>query len=328
MTRIPFKDKPEHADKSFLITGGNGALGYATAKYLLRADPSGLLVITSRSRTGAVEAAAQLRQETGYEHIMGMSLDLASLSGIRDFVQRWVAQGLPPLHALVLNAAIQATHPQSYTEDGFEMNFGVNHLGNFLLVNLLLPHLYRPGRIVFVSSGTHDPNDWLARATGVPVPRYRPPEQLAYPERYPDAGAPRNAASLGRMRYATSKLCNILTTYELSRKLASGITVNAFDPGLMPGTGLARDANPLEQLAWKRVLPALRFVLPNVNTPERSGENLSRLVLDPALRKVTGTYVALSAPRPSSAESYDRTKATELWAGSKKLVQLAAGEAV
>lgn len=315
----------KRASRSVLITGGNGALGFATAKYLAASGDGWHLLLTSRYGARAEAVAKHLRNETGNPNIEGGAFDLASLRAIRHFVKTLVERSdLPPLHALVLNAAIQVTLGTTYTVDGFETNFGVNHLGNFLLVNLLVPHLHAPGRIVFVTSGTHKPDDWLARATGVPAPRYRPPDMLAFPDKYPDPGAPRSPAALGRMRYATSKLCNVLTTYELARRLHGaglGLTVNAFDPGLMPGTGLARDATPAERLLWNRVLPSLRFI-PNVNTPEHSGRNLARLVLAPELANVTGKYFEGTAVRPSSKESYDVRKAKELWGGSAELVKL------
>lgn len=313
------------ACRSILITGGNGALGFATAKHVAASGGGWHVILTSRNRARAEASAEQLRKETGYPSIEGVTLDLASLQDVRRFIAALMARNdLPPLHALVLNAAIQVTSSTTYTTDGFETNFGVNHLANFLLVNLLIPHIRSPGRIVFVTSGTHKPDDWLARATGVPAPRYREPEKLAFPDKYPDLGARQAPAALGRMRYATSKLCNVLTTYELARRFGKAnidLTVNAFDPGLMPGTGLARDATPFEQLLWKRVLPALRFV-PNVNTAERSGHDLAWLVLTPELLGVTGKYFGGTAVRPSSAESYDARKAEALWEGSANLVQL------
>ena len=89
----------------------------------------------------------------------------------------------------------------------------------------------------------------------MPDPRYTSAAELAHPR-------VEQSADDGRRRYTTSKLCNVLFTYELDRDgRAQGVTVNAFDPGLMPGSGLARDYPPLQRLAWRYLLPALR-VLP------------------------------------------------------------------
>ncbi len=94
----------------------------------------------------------------------------------------------------------------------------------------------------------------------------------------------------------------MLFAYELDRRLghgARGVTVNAFDPGLMPGSGLARDYGSVQRLAWRLVMPVLR-ILPNVNSTRRSGANLAALVDDPALDGVTGSTsreLAGSVPR-------------------------------
>ena len=94
-------------------------------------------------------------------------LNLGSLAAIRHFVLDFSAGNRPPLHAVVCNAGVQHVGPTQRTEDGFEATFAVNHLGHFLLANLMLRHLEPPSRIIFVSSGTHDPN----QKTGMPAPR-------------------------------------------------------------------------------------------------------------------------------------------------------------
>jgi hypothetical protein len=116
-------------------------------------------------------------------------------------------------------------------------------------------------------------------------------------------------------------------TYELSRRLRTEghctedqpITVNAFDPGLMPGTGLARDFGGAAQFAWNYILPVLTLFVPGVNTASRSGRNLARLVVDPALEGVTAKYFVRRKQVPSSTESYNEQKAKELWEGSAEL---------
>jgi NAD(P)-dependent dehydrogenase (short-subunit alcohol dehydrogenase family) len=184
-----------------------------------------------------------------------------------------------------------------------------------------------------VSSDTHDP----AQKTGMPEPIYENATLLAYPER--DAPSPQTAdeATIGRRRYTTSKLCNIYFAYELSRRLEQQglstdqkpITANAFNPGLMPGTGLARGYTPLQRFAWNYILPVIRplarFFMPMHSAPE-SGQALARLVLDPSLEKATGKYYSGLKEVPSSKESYDSQKAFELWETSAGLVKLAREE--
>jgi NAD(P)-dependent dehydrogenase (short-subunit alcohol dehydrogenase family) len=233
-------------------------------------------------------------------------LNLASLRSVRDFA----ASLEGPLHAIVCNAGIQLVGPTTFTDDGFETTFQVNHLAHFLLVALLRDRLAPDGRVVVVSSGTHDPD----RRTGMPAPRYTTAQELARP-------APSDSSAEGRRRYTTSKLCNVLFVSELARR--APLAANAFDPGLMPGTGLARDYRPVQRLVWNRVLPGLTRVVPSLNTPERSGRVLARLVTDPALRAVTGAYFLGARPRGSSIASYDREKARDLWETSERLIALA-----
>ena len=144
--------------------------------------------------------------------------------------------------------------------------------------------------------------------------------ELAHPERDP-VRASESAGVAGKRAYSTSKLCNLLCTYELSRRLAgsTALTVNAFDPGLMPGSGLARDYSAIERFAWRFILPVLRVFVRNVNSISRSGELLARLVLDPELASTTGKYFEGARQIPSSQESYDLAKAADLWETSATL---------
>jgi hypothetical protein len=96
----------------------------------------------------------------------------------------------------------------------------------------------------------------------------------------------------------------------------------------MPGTKLARDYSLPARFAWHVLLPALRFLLPHMYSPETPGKALARLVLDPALEGVTGKYFARMEAIVSSEESYDRQKATELWETSAELVQLQPAETI
>jgi NAD(P)-dependent dehydrogenase (short-subunit alcohol dehydrogenase family) len=191
------------------------------------------------------------------------------------------------------------------------MTFGVNHLGHFALIQGLLDELTRPARILVVSSGTHDPS----KHTGMPDPRYTSAADLAHPPA-------EQSADDGRRRYTTSKLCNMLFAYELDRRLAGGVTVNAYDPGLMPGSGLARDYPPMQRLAWRYLLPALR-VLSGVRSTRTSGRYLAALVHDSRYDGVTGQYFAGPRPIKSSADSYDRDKALDLWQTSERLLTYA-----
>jgi light-dependent protochlorophyllide reductase len=293
--------------RTAVITGASAGLGLECARTLLANDPSWHVVLAVRDLARGANAVAQLGEPN---RCTVLEMDLASLRSVRGFVQSLRTAELPPVHALVCNAGVQVVSGTEVTDDGVDMTFGVNHLGHFALVQEVLHYLARPARIVVVSSGTHDP----AKHTGMPSPRYTTAADLARPEG--------GTAAEGRRRYTTSKLCNVLFTYELDRRLGhgeQGVTVNAFDPGLMPGSGLARDYPPLQRLAWRYLLPALR-VLPGVRSTRTSGRYLAALTGDARFDGVTGKYFAGRKPIRSSAESYDQAKAVDLWETSEQLL--------
>jgi light-dependent protochlorophyllide reductase len=292
--------------RTAIITGANSGLGLHCARSLLAADPSWHVVLAVRD---PARGAAAVQRLGAPQRCTIMQLDLASLRSVRSFID--AAAGLPPIHAVVCNAGVQMASGAHTTADGYEMTFGVNHLGHFALVCGLLNTLMAPARIVVVSSGTHDP----AKFTGMPHPHYTSAAELAHPPG-------ELTAEEGRRRYTTSKLCNLLFTYELDRRMqhgAQGVTVNAFDPGMMPGSGLARDYPPLQWFAWRYVLPALRF-LPGVNSTRTSGRYLAALAADPRFDGVTGMYFEGNKPALSSADSCDIDRAQELWASSERLL--------
>ena len=292
--------------RTVVITGANAGLGLECARDLLARDDSWHVVLAVRNPDLGAAAIAELGAT---DRCSVIRCDLASLASVRDFVAAFETADLPPLHAIVCNAGLQ-TVDTKFTVDGVEMTFGVNHLGHFALVRGLLDQLVSPARVVVVASGTHDP----VKFTGMPKPDYTTAEELAHPA----AGAPAE----GRRRYTTSKLCNVLFAYELDRRLghgAQGITVTAFDPGLMPGSGLARDYSPMQRLVWRFVGPMLRL-LPNVNTTATSGRRLAALAVDPAFGGITGRYYEGAKEIRSSVDSYDTAKATDLWDTSVRLV--------
>jgi NAD(P)-dependent dehydrogenase (short-subunit alcohol dehydrogenase family) len=243
-----------------------------------------------------------------------LPLDLASLESVRMFVTLFHASRSPPLAGLVCNAGLQNVGAPQKTVEGFETTFAVNHLGHFLLANLLLPDFVEDSRITFVSSGAHDP----AEKSGMPAPRYETAEKVAAD--FEPGG------TAGRRRYTTSKLCNIYCAYELARRLEAAadprlrsIRVNAFDPGLMPGTGLARTYPAPIRFLWSNVLPVLTRFRQNVHSPEKSGQRLAKLATDFS-DKTTGRYISDDRAIRSSDLSYDAVKARDLWEASAVMV--------
>jgi NAD(P)-dependent dehydrogenase (short-subunit alcohol dehydrogenase family) len=304
-------------NKSVIITGGNSGLGYACAEAIARSGQDWHIIIASRNLDRVATAVDTLIAETDYPQIEGMTLDLASLASVRQFSQDIITGERPPLQAIICNAGIYIVSDTRYTVDGFEMTFGVNHLGHFLLVNLLLPHLSQRARIEFVSSGAHDPDLYSEMFH----PQYQDAKALAFPG---GEGSKADTENIGQMRYSTSKLCNILCAYELSRRLQqqrSPITVNAFTPPLMLDTQLGRDYSPAEISALSKNLDITKS-----KSSKTVGSDLARLILDPALETTTGKYFDGLEEVRSSSESYNLQEAAELWESSVELVKFSAKE--
>jgi NAD(P)-dependent dehydrogenase (short-subunit alcohol dehydrogenase family) len=314
----PIGDRP-----AILVTGGNSGIGLECARRLaLEGAP---LVLASRNEALSSEVAERLGAETGNDAIAALALDLGSLADVRRFAQEIDARGIR-LRALVLNAGLQANDGPHHSADGHERTFAVNHLGHFLLANLLLRNLvsHAPARILVVSSGVHDP----ALRTGMPKPDIPDFESLA------SHGGPVDRFN-GRLAYVNSKLCNLWFTYELVRRLESAgladrpISVNAFEPGLVPGTGLAREyAAPLK-FVWDHFPVWLSRRIPMMNTVQDSGTALAERILDPALERTSGSYFPSHTAfrvAPSSDESYDEARAAGLWEWSVHLTGLTAAD--
>ncbi len=139
--------------KRALVTGGSAGLGYETARALAKAGAE--VIIAARDAAKVQEAVHTLREKSGSHAVHGMVVDLSSFASIRDFAAQFTAK-YRNLQILVNNAGIMAC-PLTRTADGFEMQFGTNHLGHFLLTGLLLPVVTagRAGRVVCLSSGGH-----------------------------------------------------------------------------------------------------------------------------------------------------------------------------
>ncbi len=309
-----------------LVTGGNSGIGFECARQLARRGWH--VLIASRDREASARAVRQIAQESGTDTASESGLDLGSLASVRAFVKEIERQDIL-LRALVCNAGLQIITGPQLSPEGFERTFAVNHLGHFLLTNLLLRRLMAkaPARVVIVSSGVHDPE----RKTGMPRPAVTDMETLTR------TGGPRKGEFEGRLAYVNSKLCNLWFAYELVRRLKTArvledeqqLTVNGFDPGLVPGSGLARDYAPALRFIWTHVLPGLARVLtlmvPHISTAQKSGQALAQLVLDPTLAGVSGKYFPSHTrwrAAPSSVASYDLEQARALWEESVRATGL------
>ncbi len=256
-------------------------------------------------------------------------LDLTELDSVRAFATSVRKRlGDTPVDALVLNAGVVLPDVAARTVDGFETTFAVNHLGHYLLFRLLLPALADGATVVLTTSGTHDP----ATKAGLAPPRHADAELLAHPDRDPDCDSrPRNA---GQHAYTASKLCAVLTARSLSEHRdvrTRRVTVVAYDPGQVFGTGLAKDLSFALRTAWSLLgTPVLGWPLRrfnrNFNDRTAAGDTLADLALGRAAPPNGRTYAALRRaqltwPDPSELARSDEL-AQALWNDSARLVGL------
>ncbi|AGS66887.1 dehydrogenase [Streptomyces collinus Tu 365] len=208
-------DIPDQTGRTAVVTGANSGLGLATVEALAGAGAHVVLAVRDPERGAA--AAARVHGSVEVRR-----LDLADLASVREFAAAWRGD----LDLLVNNAGVMNI-PESATKDGFETQFGTNHLGHFALTNLLLPHL--TDRVVTVSSGAH-------RMPGNPRIHF---DNLNLTGEY----APMKA-------YSQSKLANLLFTLELQRRLTesnSRVRALAAHPGWAATNLQSHDGSPLRR---------------------------------------------------------------------------------
>jgi retinol dehydrogenase-12 len=220
----------EPEGRTFLVTGGNTGIGRATAAGL--AGRGGRVWIAARSRAKGEAAVAAIKAETGSDSVWFLPLDLADLDSVQSGAAGFLALG-EPLHVLVNNAGVAGR--RGLTKQGFELTFGVNHLGHFALTSALLGCLTGSAlaRVVTVSSDAH------YSAKGIDF------EALRRPAR----------GLTGLPEYAVSKLCNVLFTQELARRVAgTGVTTYALHPGVVASDIWRRVPWPVRPIVTRRML--------------------------------------------------------------------------
>ena len=150
---VPCRSKQRLDGKTVIITGGNTGIGKEVALDL--AKRGGRVIIACRDMTKGEKARKEIVEISGNQNVILRKLDLASMKSIKRFADQILSEELQ-IHVLMCNAGVMFT-PYQLTEDGFEMQFGVNHLGHFLLTNLLLDRIKEsaPSRIVVVASLAH-----------------------------------------------------------------------------------------------------------------------------------------------------------------------------
>ncbi len=269
---------------TILITGATSGLGLEAARVLARGGHR--LIVGARSPGGS----PALRDAVPAAQLTVLPLDTSALDSVHAFTRR-VRDHLGAdgrLDAVALNAGLQFAGPMRRSADGHELTFATNHLGHFLLTHALLDRLSPGAAVVSTASGTHDPDDSGARRFGFRGGVF--PDAAAVARGALDPGA--SETQLAADFYATSKLCGILFTYGMARRVAPGATrFVAFDPGLMPGTGLARDRGLPLRLAWTYVVPLMRFVMAGVSSAARSGASLAAVLTEPRHAPESGAHL-------------------------------------
>ncbi|KAM9842826.1 retinol dehydrogenase 14a [Aulostomus maculatus] len=278
--------------KTVIVTGANSGIGRATAATIVRLQ--GRVIMACRDVDGAEQTAREILQETGADRsrLVVRRLDLASLSSVRTFC-RDVIKEEPRIDVLINNAGIYQC-PYATTEDGFEMQFGVNHLGHFLLTHLLLDLLKSsaPSRIVVVSSKLYKHGHINF-------------EDLNSEHSYDKAFA-----------YSRSKLANLLFTCELARRLeGSGVTVNALSPGVVR-TNLGRHVH-IPVLA-KPLFNLLSWSL--FKSPEEGAQTAVYLASSPDVAGVQGGFFSDCRPHGLLDKARDQDVARKLWDISEVMV--------
>lgn len=289
--------------RTIVMTGSSSGFGRSSALQLLE-DPGVALVTHHRTRT-----------LPSHQRLHDAAVDLADLTAVRDWADglaaRLDAGDLPPLHAVVGNAGLQVADGPRRSVQGLDLTMAVNHLAHVLIVDRLLSHLADGGRVVLTSSGTHH-GGRMSRALGVPAPREEPIARTTDPDSV--APGPRT----GHRQYSTSKLANAQHVTALAAERPD-LTVLAFDPGLVPSTGLAREGSRAVSLLWNQLAPVLRL-LPGANRPEVPARTLAALVSGAEV-PASGSYVVAGhGVRPASAAATDPTLARTVLADSRDLI--------
>ncbi|MER5182447.1 SDR family NAD(P)-dependent oxidoreductase [Streptomyces sp. NPDC002896] len=292
---------------TIVMTGASRGIGRVAAEHILRRSPDVHLLVVARGSSGA-QLAAELA--TGGHTVSHVSADLGSLRSVRsaaaEIRDRLVRGELPPLRGFVGNAGVQYTNALTEGPDGFESTFTVNVLANHLFVRLLQDRFAAPARIVITASDTHF-GDFRHNMGMVPGPAWKSPDVLARTGAFPKP----DSTVAGRTAYSTSKLATVYLVHEYARRLPAGIDAVAYNPGFVPGTGLARNADPVSRFAVRRIMPVMTFT-PLATSRNAAGRYLADVVLG-TTEAPTGSYVDRGRVARSSEESYDPTREGELW---------------
>ncbi|XP_035536600.1 dehydrogenase/reductase SDR family member 13-like isoform X1 [Morone saxatilis] len=282
--------------KTVIVTGSNTGIGKTTAIDLAKRGARVILACRSKQRGEA--ALEEVKRESGSNQVVFMQLDLGSLKSVRSFAENFL-KSEPRLDILINNAGV---YLQGRTEDGLGMMFGVNHIGHFLLTNLLLDRLKEcePSRVVNVSSMAHNFG------------------KIDF-----DCLNTHKALGLGTSSmevlqvYSHSKLCNVLFTHELANRLqGTKVTCYSLHPGAI-NSELARNASPVMLMLLK---PVTVFFFKNT---VQGAQTTLHCALQEGIEPLSGRYFSNCTVREVYAKAKDDATAKKLWELSERLCGLA-----
>ena len=280
--------------KVVIVTGSNTGIGKEIVHDLAERDAK--VIMACRDMEKCETARRDIVLDTKNKYVYCRKCDLASQESIRSFVKQFKKEH-SKLNILINNAGVMRC-PKSYTEEGIEMQLGVNHMGHFLLTNLLLDVLKdsAPSRIVNLSSAAHKRGKIKLK-------------DLNSAETYDASQA-----------YAQSKLANILFTRELADRLkGTGVTVNAVHPGIVH-TDIVRHMSFYQNYIARIFIKSLTWLF--VKPPKKGAQPVLYVALDPSLKDVTGSYFSNCTVADVSDEAKNDGLAKWLWAASEKWTKL------
>jgi NAD(P)-dependent dehydrogenase (short-subunit alcohol dehydrogenase family) len=289
---MPSRPTPDLHGQVIVITGGNSGIGKESAVSLARMGAT--VVITARNPAKGEAALADIRQRSGSSSVDVMALDLADFASIRGFAAE-LLERFDRLDVLVNNAG-GIISDRNHTAQGFELTFGANHLGHFLLTDLLLDRLVQsaPSRVITVASIAH------RYALG----------GLAFDDLQSDLGY--NSMDV----YAKSKLANLMFSNELARRLdGTGVTSNALHPGaIRSGFGRSDHARGIDRVAMIVGAPFLR-------SAKSGSKTIVYLASSPDVAGATGGYYVRRKLHRPSKRARDQAAASRVWVASEALVE-------
>lgn len=261
--------------RAYIITGPTSGIGLTTTFEVAK---HGTVVLVGRDAGKLSKVQKAVQKMNG--RAVSVLCDLSDITSVRHAAAKIIDLHLP-IVGLVNNAGIHQALPTK-SRQGWDLSFATNHLGPFVLTELLMPHLPNGANVVFVASGVEDPERKPAVAVGFRGGRYISAEASARGE-----WEPGGAKMPGADAYATSKQCTLATALEFARETPR-LHINAVEPGFTPKTALARDANVFVRFTLQHILHLLAPHIKYWSTPKQAARVITKVLMNES--GTTGVY--------------------------------------